>query len=354
MARRTVTTSSANMVRNPASALWTSLGIVNALSTLVSEMLTTLLGDGVLASSSTPGFSIDATAQDVETDNTVVFRHKGQVYSVSAVAALDISAAATCAGDVITNNKLGAFWAFLNTAGALDVAGSKATPHAYTSAIAALAQWAVGAAASLVPPGTDDVCIGALTVAPTWGDHTMGTTVLTTVGVFYDCIRKPSMEVAAASFALDTGAATFTYGAGVGVLGSWTRITLTGKANVALPAGTAVADKKFGVWLFYALADDTEYALQLGAAYASLQAAKDAIWASSPNPLLVLVGTIILHNQSGAVFTPATTKLDASGISVTFTVNGPGADAIEVVRAQLHQPFTAPDDVTTYELGMPS
>jgi hypothetical protein len=353
MARRTVTAASSSIVRRPESAIWAALGVINQLSSLTSRLMTLVAGDGLLASSTTPGFSIDGSPEDVETDSTIVFRHQGQVYSASAVAALDISAAATCAADVITDHYYGAFWAFMSTAGGLDLEDAAGTPQAHASAVIALSQWAV--ATNPLPPtaGAHAVCIGALTVAPTAADHTMGTTTLATVGTFYDLIRRPSVEVAAASFALVAASATYVYGATTFVLGSGTRVAASGKTGCAL-TGTSVANGAVGVWLVYGLADDVEYALQLGYAYATVQAAKDAIRDSSPNPLLALIGTIIIDNKSGAAYVPASTLLDKSGLSVTFTKNGPGADAIEVGRAALNQPFLAADDIVLRQLGTPS
>jgi len=73
-----------------------------------------------------------------------------------------------------------------------------------------------------------------------------------------------------------------------------------------------------GAWILYALADDDEIPVQIGAAYATIQAARNAVDALNPNPLLVELGRIYIANDSGAVFTPATTNLDATGITCTF------------------------------------
>lgn len=351
MSRRTVSPSSRSLVRRPESALWSALGVINQLQEAVSNLMSLLCYDGVV-SLLAPGLSIDSNAENIETDNAIVIRHKGQLYAVAAVTAADLSAIATAAGDSITQDKIGTYWVYSNTAGTLDGESAFGDEAAITTAIQAEAQFSV--ATNTLPPGTDDVIIGGITVAPTSGAHVFGTTALTTVGTFFDIIRKPSVEVAAASFArVSATAATYVYGAVTFVLGSGVRVVATGKTGCTL-AGTNIANGYTGVWLVYGKADDVEYALQLGYAYATYQAAVDAIRAHKPNPYLALIGTIIVENASGAVFIPGTTALGKGGITATFNKNGPGSDFIETGRAALGQPFTAPDDITVAGLGFPS
>jgi hypothetical protein len=176
------------------------------------------------------------------------------------------------------------------------------------------------------PQTVGDVPIGALMIeADTsifeWGHASTGQQGPDSdTETYYDLIVAPAIRVPMASFALDAGAATFTYGAAVALLGDGTVITVSGEANHVFPAGelTVIANGKFGAYVLYCLADNDSFPVQIGAAYSTLHEAQTAVDDLIPNPLLIELGRIYIENKSGADFTPATTLLDASGITVTF------------------------------------
>lgn len=282
----------------------------------------------VLPNQTAAGLSVDANAQDVETDNTVFVKFdSGMVYSVAATAAIDISAL-TAAGDTVAINKYGALWVFVNAAGTVDVETSVATETS-TSAIAALASYATST--NTLPPLATQVPIGVVYFLADGGAHTWGTTSITSqTETYVDFLGLPGVESAAASLALDAAAATFTYGATVVRLGSGVRIAATGKANATI-TGSVVAHGDVGAWLLYILADDVEYAQQLGEDYATLAAAQEAVRDHNPNPYLAHYGTLYVENESGLDFTPGTTNLDATGITATFVTIGTPASTLDAV-----------------------
>lgn len=274
------------------------------------------LRDQVVTTGTTAGISVDANAEDIETDNAIVIQHKGLRYPVAAVSAFDISASGAAAGATITVSTSGVGWVFANTAGALDVEVDQ-DAQAYASVIAALAAYST--ATNTLPPGTDDVPIGAIIVTEGGsGTFTWGTDSLTAETESYvDFAGVPGIETACASFAADASAATFTYGAGVVRLGSGVRVSYTGKANVAI-TGSNIANGLYGAWLIYVRADDVEFAKQLDNDYASLAAAQAGVRDHNRNPYLAHIGTMYVRNNSGAAFVPGTTNLDATGITTTF------------------------------------
>ena len=306
------------------------------LAATINELITQYKPNMVVPAVTLAGLSVDGVnPENCETDNSIILRHNGVEFIATAVAELDISALS--GGDAtIAQNKDGVLWIFINTAGGGDAEVDKDAQD-YATEIEAWAAWAV--AANTLPPGTDDICIGAIFVSEdNDGAFTWGTDSLTTESAVYkDFCGLPGVEVVVVSLALDAAAATFTYGAVTVRLGDGTRVAATGKANVTI-SGSNVADGAVGAWLFYVLADDVEIATQLGAAYADLATAQAAVRDHSPNPYLPLAGVIYVQNASGAAFVPGTTNLDATGITTTFVSIGPGSDLLEFGRAQLGQP----------------
>lgn len=315
------------------------------------NMLLLLFADMVLPNQTAAGLSVDANAQDFETDNAVWVRKGGQTFSLAAVAAFDWSVSGASAGDTVAISTSGAFWVFGKTAGGLDVE-TAAGNQAHASEIIALAQYAK-ATNPLPPVPASQLPIGVIIVTEGGsGAWTAGTDSISgETGTFVDFLGRPGVESAMASFALDAGAATFTYGAAVARLGDATRVSFTGKTAVTL-AGSTIATGLTGAWLFYGRADDVEYALQLDNDYASLVAAKEGVRNHNPNPYLALLGAIYIENNSGATFTPGTTLLDASGITCTFVKYGPGADGYEYGRSQLGVPVVALDQILDVNTGL--
>lgn len=318
----------------------TSTTLQDELIETLNELITETRRDQVVYSAS-PGAGAgidvdDGGAQDIETNNAIVIQKNGLRYPVAVDAAFDISAAATCAGDTVAQSKSGVAWVFADISGNLDMETDTAA-QAYDSAIEAWAAYST--ASNTLPVASDEVAIGAVLVteggsgAFTWGDDSISAETET----FVSFEGLPGVHSAAASFALDAAAATFTYGAATVRLGDGTVVSATGKANVTI-SGSNVADGAAGAWLFYVQADDVEHAEQLGAAYADLATAQAAVRDHLPNPYLPLVGVIYVENDSGANFVPGTTNLDATGITATFTTIGPGSAHLEVGRAQLGQP----------------
>ena len=312
---------------------------VDANEARISMLQTQLLAGEVIPTVLTAGLTVDGVnAENAETGQAILIRFNGQIYKVAAIAELDISALAA-GGATITQNKAGVAWVFANTAGSGDVEVDKDAAD-YDTAIEAWAQYSVPT--NTLPPGADDVPIGAILITENnSGPYTWGTDSLTAESATYtDFFGQPGVETVIASFVLDAAAATFTYGAGVLRLGDGTRIVPTGKANVTI-AGSNVADGAVGAWLFYVLADDVEIAVQLGAAYADLATAQAAVRDHTPNPYLALAGVFYAENESGGAFIPGTTNLDATGITMTFTEIGPGANQLEIGRDALNQPHSA-------------
>lgn len=254
---------------------------------------------------------------NILTARAVVCSYRGNLFTQVADAEAAV-ATILGTGKTIAASKFGALWVYGTRTANL---GLKVPADAQSEAtdIAALAQAMPAPAAGQVPIGA--AVVEADASEWEWGHATNGRLGTDSTSVaYYSLIDTPHILSAMASFALDTDAATFTYGAASAILGDGTALTISGKANVAFPAGeqTAIASNKVGAFVLYALADDDEIPVQIGAAYASLQAAKTAVDDLIPNPLLVELGRIYIENWSGTAFTPGTTKLDATGITVTF------------------------------------
>lgn len=261
----------------------------------------------------------DANPEDIQTTVVIPCNHGGAIvdHIPDAVA---VVATQLGTGNTIGIDQFGVLWVY-NRAGHADLqmAVSSAAETELTD-IAALAQ------PIPAPPAVGDVPLGCIMIEANsslweWGDSSEGEIDLDSdTATIYDFLNVPTVYVAMASFALDASAATFTYGAGNAVLGDGTQLVITGKANVAFPTGelTVIATNTVGAYVLYILADDDEIPVQIGAAYAGLRAAKIAVENLRPNPLLVKLGEIYITNDSGSNFTPGTTNLDATGITVEF------------------------------------
>ena len=266
--------------------------------------------------------AVDANAEDTQMGNAIEVLINGIKYYLAAEDPVDISGK-TINTDTITAAKWGVAWVSINTAGTVDVESPLTAQTVFASLVETLAEGWVNATNTL-PPSADEVCIGHIALLESvgggfvWGPDSISAE---TSEEFISYVGLPGIETAIATCVLDAGAATFTYGAGKVRLGSQALITMSGKANAVLPAKTVVASGAWGAWLIYALADDVEYALQVGATYTSAalaQAAIDAVQKS--NPYMPVMVTLIVENKSGADFTPGTTFLDATGITSTFTI----------------------------------
>jgi hypothetical protein len=267
------------------------------------------------------GLAVDANAYDIQMANAVTLQVKGGLeHTPAKVDPIDISALISAAATVSTS-KAGALWVFQDGAGTVAVDPDK-TASDHNSAIIALSQYAKPT--RTLPPAADMGPIGCVQVTEGGsGAFTWGTDSITAeTETYYSFKGVPEVLIRAASLALDAGAATFTYGAVTCRLGTGVRVAASGKANVAI-TGSNVLDTKVGAWLIYVLADDVEYALQLGAAYSSLKDAQAAVAGHTANPLLTCIGAMYVVNASSADFIPGTTFLDASGISTTFETFGP-------------------------------
>ncbi len=289
--------------------------------------------------------AIDANANDIQMGNAIEVIHKGLSYYLSAEDPIDLSTK-TLNTDTISAGKWGVAWVFQNTAGVADAETPLTAQTVFASLIECLAEGWTNATNTL-PPGVDDVVIGHVALLESvgggfvWGPDSISAE---TSEEFKSYVGLPGVESEMASFALEAGNATFVYGALNARLGDQTRIAMTGKINVALPAKTNVADTKFGAWIVYGLADDVEYVLQVGAAFSTQVAADDAIRDANPNPYLPVIGTFTLANTSGADFIPGTTLLDASGIAMTFNKVGSGSSFRELGRGQVNQAIAALTD----------
>ncbi len=275
------------------------------------------------------GLAVDANAFDIQMTNAVELFFRRNAEFPAKVDPIDISAVISAAATIDTND-FGVLWVFQKITGRAETGvvavDQDKTAADYTSAIAAWAQYSV--ASRTLPPSAHHVPIGAVLVNEGGsGSFTWGTDSITTeTETYHDFEGVPEMLVQVATLALDGAAATFTYGgSGVIRLGDGTRVTLSGKTNVTI-AGSNVADGAFGAWLFYALADDTELAIQLGNSYGSQADAQGALDNHVKNPYLALFGTLIVENQTGANFVPGTTNLDDAtedGITTTFAIMRP-------------------------------
>ena len=282
-----------------------------------------VLRDQVIFATTGPGLSVDASAQDVETDNAVKIRHNGADYDLAAAAAIDISALIGQASTVSTS-KAGALWIFGNVDGStMDVEPDKAT-QAYDSAVEALAQYSI--ATLTLPPSNSDVPVGVVQVTEGGsGAFTWGTDSITNeTETYYSFNGAPTIISELASFAIGTTETAVTYGACKFRLGTGTVVTATGKANVTIGTST-IADGYTGAFILYALADDTEVVVRVGTSgsavdYASYEAAQRGAWSKCYNPLMPELGILYVTNNSGATFTAGTTALTAKGITATFEI----------------------------------
>ena len=264
------------------------------------------------------GLAKHANPEDLLTATVVVVSYQGALISVAADAAA-VVATILGTGKTIGVDQFGVIWVFGNKTANIALA-VPADAQTELTDIAALAQNMPDV------PTEGDVPIAVLMIeadssAWEWGHIDNGEIDLDSdTATFFNLLNRPYLTSALASFALDAGAATFTYGAAVGVLGTGVALTITGKVNVAFPAGqvTAIVSGKTGAFILYALADDDEIPVQIGAAFDTIAAAKLAVDDLNPNPLLVELGRIYIENESGADFVPGTTDLDVTGITVTF------------------------------------
>jgi hypothetical protein len=318
--------------------------LVEELHSTINELISDTRPDQVVASSTAgtiTGVTLDVddgSAVDLETNVAVVIQHKGIRYAIPAEAAID-TAGNTCNGDIVTTSTTGAFWLFASSADAWDVEQAvTAGTQAFASAIAAIATYSL--ATNTVPPGTDDVAVGLVTVTEGGsGDFTWGTDSITDeTEVYYSLEGLPAVETAG-TIALDAGAATYTYAACVLRLGTGVRISASGKANATLQAQEVAPSTcmAFGV---YILADDVEIAVPLfvDGAHATVASATAAVRDLTPNPLMPMVHVIYVLNGSASEWTAGTDFLDAASITTTFASAGPGSSWIEHGRAALNQP----------------
>lgn len=271
----------------------------------------------------------DGDDADLETNRTVVCSYRGARFTALADDAADVSAILGT-GNTIGIDQFGSITVWGNRTASVGLSVSSSAQTELTD-IAALAQ-EIGAAQT-----EGDVPIGCLMIEADstlweWGSSTTGQQGPDSdTETYYDLLNAPYLTSAMASFALDAAAATFTYGAAVGVLGSGTAITITGKANVAFPAGevTAITPGNVGAFVLYCLADDDEIPLQITSASADIRTARVAVDDLRRNPLLVELGRIYIENDSAVDFTPGTTNLDATGITVTFETGAIRAAQLE-------------------------
>ncbi len=282
-----------------------------------------------------------SNAENVKFDNAIYYSILGQTYFKDVDAEIDISAECAGAGDTVSADDDGAMWMFVAADGTVDGETDKATQD-YASAVLALAQYSI---ASNTLPVADHVPVGVIQVLESaGGGFTWGTDSITAeTQTFYSFEGLPGIESAIASFALDAGLATVTYGAATIVLGTGVRVTLTGKAALAFTGTTEVAVGKTGAYLLYALADDTEVLVTATSTSANLQAAKDVVRDLAPNPLMPLLGVVYVTARSNA-FTPGTTLLDQNGIDTTFVTYGVTTNRQEHGRSS-GSTFTPVDEV---------
>lgn len=282
--------------------------------------------DGYVAGNIACGLGVDANANDVETTTAISILYLGDEYPIAAQAAIDLSTKSVNAATIATS-KAGACWIFAKYDGTIDAETHADAEATQTTAIGGLAEYA--RATNTMPPAAGYVPIGVVSLVEGGsGTFTWGTDSITAeTEVYYSFRGAPGIVAAAASFAATGGgAATFAYGAGVIRLGTGATVAYTGKTGVTFSTlgATDVASGKTGVFLLYVLADDVEHLVQLGGAgYASEAEAKAAFVNHNRNPLMPCVGVIYVRNRSGAAFVPATTALDASGITCTFVAQSP-------------------------------
>ena len=306
---------------------------------LIATLTNTVVGSGGRVG---VGMAVDGgSALDVQFDNAIYYQILGQTYFKDVDAAVDISTECAGTGDTVSAGLHGAMWMFVAADGSVDGENDKAAAD-YASAVLALAQYSI---ATNTLPVADHVPVGVIQVLEsagggfTWGDDSITAETPT----YYSFEGLPGIESAIASFALDAAAATVTYGAAVIVLGTGTRVTLTGKAALAFTGTTVVAVGKTGAYLLYALADDTEVLVTATSTANDLQAAKDVVRDLAPNPLMPLLGVIYVTARLNA-FTPGTTNLDLNGVDTEFVTYGVTTNRQEHGRSS-GSTFTPIDEV---------
>lgn len=273
----------------------------------------------VLPTGTAAGLGPDAAAADIQMANAIELFINGFLKAPAKVDPIDVSALLDAA--TVGTSKYGVLWVFQNADGTADVEVDK-TAADYTSLIQALGQYSKPT--RTLPPSDGMIPIGCVVVLEGGsGEFTWGTDSIAAEGeTYYNFAGLPEILIPAASLALNAGAATFVYGAVTFRLGTGVRVAATGKTGVTI-GGSNVADGKTGAWLIYGLADDVEYALQLGNAYPTLADAQNAVAVHTKNPMLALVGAMYVQNASGGNFVPGTTNLDATDVTTTFETFGP-------------------------------
>lgn len=286
----------------------------------------------VVPNGTVAGLAVDANAEDVQMTNAVTLETRKSFYTPAKVDPIDISALLSAAATIDTGDH-GILWVFQKLTGSSEdgviaVETDKATAD-HTSAIMAWAQYAVSSRD--LPDAELYVPIGAVHVneggsgAFTWGTDS----ITAETEAYHDFAGLPEILIREdGTLALDAGNPTFTYGAVTFRTGTGTRVAATGKANVTI-SGSNVADGEVGAWLLYVLADDVEYALQLGNDYPTLADAQAAVANHRKNPMLALFGVMYVQNESGGNFVPGTTNLDAANVTTTFATYGPRFDDVD-------------------------
>ncbi len=138
---------------------------------------------------STAGFSIDANANDVETDNAIDYFIDGIGYTLAAQGAIDISGLTGIPTTPLATGYTGVYVFYVDSAGTISI---EAGNHILTTDITA------GTATAHWPtPSSSTICpFGALKIVNTSGsDYVLGTTTLSTAGItetFYNLCRVPA------------------------------------------------------------------------------------------------------------------------------------------------------------------
>ena len=316
--------------------------VVDEHTATFNELITQLFPNEVVYSGSPgngAGLAIKAGGNaDAKSANGIAVRYAGAIIPVAATDPIDISEL-TAGGDTIAQDKHGVLAVFAKTDKSIDVESVKATAD-YTSLLDALADYCHSSNIATYLGANEAVCIGFIHVEEdNSGAFTWGTGVLDgeTANNYYDCEEQPRIVSTLASLAADGSASTFTYGAGVVVLGDGSRIALTGEVNKASEVGSAIAASKVGAWVIYALADDTVISKQLGNAYATKAAADAAVRDMVPHPYLPIIGYFTVENGTESAWTMGTDNFDDTDITTTMNKVGPGSDHVEIGRAALSQ-----------------
>lgn len=321
----------------------TNKTVIDELITTQNEMISQF-GQNRIVQSAVPGDGAGLAihgvqAENILTANIITISVNGAEIVVPVDTELDISAL-TAFGDTIAQNGHGSLAVFAKSDGTYDVESIKAVAD-YTTLLDSLASYSHSAIITAYLAAQEAVCVGFVHVqednsaAFAWGTDLLSGE---TANNYYDCGVKPSIITEIASFAEVASSSTFSYGAGVVVLGSGSRIALTGEAAVTPEVGTLIADGAVGAWVLYALADDTIIAKQLGAAYADVATANAAVRDMVPHPFLPIIGWFTVANDSSANWTMGTENFDTSGVVAVFTSVGVGANHQEIGRAALGQP----------------